>query len=41
MIDKEWKEENKVFPNLNLKAKVTIQNIDEVRGCFDNKKPLL
>lgn len=41
MMDKKWKEENKVFPNLNLKANVTIQNIDEVRGCFDNKKPLL
>ena len=36
MMDKEWKEENKVFLNLNLKANVTIQNIDEVRSCFDN-----
>ena len=34
MMDKEWKEENKVFPNLNLKANVTIQNINEVRTCF-------
>jgi len=34
MMDKEWKEENKVFPNLNLKANVIIQNIDEVRNCF-------
>jgi hypothetical protein len=38
MMDKEWKEKNKVFPNLNLKANVIIQNIDEVRACFDNKK---
>jgi len=36
MMNKEWKEENKVFPNLNLKANVTIQNIDEVRTCFDS-----
>jgi len=36
MIDKSWKEKNKVFPNLNLKANVTIQNINEVRNCFDS-----
>lgn len=41
MMDKEWKEENKVFPNLNLKADVLIKNINEVRACFDNKQSLL
>ena len=42
MMDKERKEENKVFPNLNLKANVTITNINEVRGCFysDTQKTL-
>ena len=41
MMNKTDKEKYKVFPNLNLKAAVTIQNIDEVRGCFDIKKPKL
>ncbi len=37
MMDKEWKENNKVFPNLNLKANVTIQNINEVRNYFNSE----
>jgi hypothetical protein len=37
MMDKQTKEKNKVFPNLNLKANVTIQNIDEVRDCFNSE----
>jgi len=41
MMNKTDKEKYKVFPNLNLKATVTIQNIGEVRGCFDIKKPKL
>ncbi len=39
ILSKKDKQEYEAFPNLNLKASVTIENIDEVRNCFDVKKP--
>jgi len=39
VMSKDEKISSKVRPALNLKATVTIQNVDEVRGCFDIKKP--
>jgi len=39
VMTKDEKISSKVRPALNLKATVTIQNADEVRGCFDIKKP--
>jgi hypothetical protein len=39
VMSKDEKIFSKVHPAVNLKATVTIQNIDEVRGCFDVKKP--
>ena len=39
VMSKDEKILSKVRPALNLKATVTIQNVDEVRGCFDIKKP--
>ena len=39
VMGKDEKISSKVRPALNLKATVTIQNVDEVRGCFDIKKP--
>ena len=39
VMSKDEKISSKVRPALNLKATVTIQNADEVRGCFDIKKP--
>lgn len=38
MMNKREKQANQVFPNLNLRATVTIQNIDEVRGCFGTQE---
>ena len=38
MMTKKEKKTNQVFPNLNLRTSVTIQNIDEVRGCFGARK---
>ena len=39
VMSKDEKISSKVRPALNLKATVTIQNVDEVRDCFDIKKP--
>ena len=39
MITKEEKIEYEIFPNLNIKANIKIENIEDVRECFKNKKP--
>jgi len=45
MMKKREKKAKQAFPNLNLHTTVTIQNIEEVRGCFGTqeqfvKKPI-
>lgn len=40
MMNKREKKAKQVFPNLNLRTTVTIQNIDEVRGCFGTQEQL-
>ena len=41
MMNKVYKKTNQVFPNLNLRAAVTIQNIEEVRGCFGTQEQIV
>lgn len=41
MTTKQEKIEYKIFPNLNIKANIKIENIDDVRDCFKNKKSSL
>lgn len=38
MMNKREKKAKQAFPNLNLHTTVTIQNIDEVRGCFGTQE---
>ncbi|MDA0831611.1 MAG: hypothetical protein O3A05_10585 [Proteobacteria bacterium] len=41
MMNKVQKETLKAFPNLHLRASVTIQNIDEIRDCFGAQKHIV
>ena len=39
MRSKQEKTEYEIPPNLNIKANIKIENIEDVRECFKNKKP--